>query len=103
VIKAHHRNESSSPERPAIRRTLDLASLNKRVFVNNASLGVYARVVRSNAYRDGKLGTWKRMLPEMLGRDAAARICCSTRRIKRTYLRASALRCRARSSTQGRR
>jgi diacylglycerol kinase family enzyme len=54
-----------------VERCIDLASLNDRIFVNNASLGVYARVVQSDAYRDGKLGTWKRMLPEMLGRDAA--------------------------------
>jgi diacylglycerol kinase family enzyme len=54
-----------------VERRIDLASLNERVFVNNASLGIYARVVQSDAYRDGKLGTWKRMLPEMLGRDAA--------------------------------
>jgi diacylglycerol kinase family enzyme len=55
-----------------VERRIDLASLNERVFVNNASLGIYARVVQSDAYRDGKLGTWKRMLPEMLGREAAA-------------------------------
>jgi diacylglycerol kinase family enzyme len=55
-----------------IERRIDLGSLNERVFVNNASLGVYARVVQSDAYRDGKLGTWKRMLPEILGRDAEA-------------------------------
>jgi diacylglycerol kinase family enzyme len=54
-----------------VERRIDLASLNERVFVNNASLGIYARVVQSDAYRDGKLGTWKKMLPEMLGRDAA--------------------------------
>jgi diacylglycerol kinase family enzyme len=52
-------------------RRIDLASLNKRIFVNNASLGIYAQVVQSDAYRDGKFGTWKRMLPDMLGRDAA--------------------------------
>lgn len=52
-------------------RRVDLASLNERIFVNNASLGVYAQVVQSDAYRDDKLGTWKQMLPEMLGRDAA--------------------------------
>ena len=55
-----------------VERRIDLASLNDRVFVNNASLGIYASVVQSDAYRDGKLRTWKRMLPEMLGRDAAA-------------------------------
>ena len=53
-----------------VERRIDLASLNERIFVNNASLGVYAQVVQSNAYRDAKLGTWKRMLPEMLGRGA---------------------------------
>ena len=52
-------------------RRIDLASLNERIFVNNASLGIYAQVVQSDAYRDGKFGTWKRMLPDMLGRDAA--------------------------------
>ena len=53
-----------------VERRIDLASLNERIFVNNASLGVYAQVVQSDAYRDAKLGTWKQMLPEMLGRDA---------------------------------
>ena len=56
-----------------VERRIDLASLNERIFVNNASLGVYARVVQSDAYRDAKLGTWKRMLPEMLGRG---RVTC---------------------------
>ena len=49
-----------------VERRVDLACLNERVFVNNASLGVYAQVVQSDAYRDAKLGTWKRMLPELL-------------------------------------
>ena len=52
-----------------IERRVDLARLNDRIFVNNASLGVYAQIVQSDAYRDAKLGTWRRMLPEMLGRD----------------------------------
>jgi diacylglycerol kinase family enzyme len=54
-----------------IERRIDLASVNERIFVNNASLGVYAQVVQSDAYREAKLGTWRRMLPDMLGRDAA--------------------------------
>jgi len=33
----------------AVERTVDLATVNGRVFVNNASLGVYARVVQSRA------------------------------------------------------
>src|SRR5215217_2989511 len=56
-----------------VERRIDLASLNGRVFVNNASLGVYAGIVQSDAYRNAKLGTWKRMLPEMLGRGAVVR------------------------------
>jgi diacylglycerol kinase family enzyme len=40
------------------------------VFVNNASLGVYAKVVQSDAYRDAKRETWTRMLPDLLGPDA---------------------------------
>ena len=40
------------------------------MFVNNASLGVYAKVVQSDAYRDAKLETWTRMLPDLLGPDA---------------------------------
>jgi diacylglycerol kinase family enzyme len=51
-------------------RRIDLARVNDRVFVNNASLGVYAKVVQSGAYRDAKLETWTKMLPDLLGPDA---------------------------------
>lgn len=54
----------------AVERRIDLAKVNDRVFVNNASLGVYAKVVQSNEYRDAKLETWTMMLPELLGPDA---------------------------------
>src|SRR5436190_1588036 len=53
-----------------IERRIDLARVNDRVFVNNASLGVYAKVVQSDAYRDAKLDTWARMLPDLLGDGA---------------------------------
>lgn len=53
-----------------VERRIDLACVNDRVFVNNASLGVYAKVVQSGAYRDAKLGTWTDMLPDLLGPDA---------------------------------
>jgi diacylglycerol kinase family enzyme len=52
-----------------IERRIDLARVNDRVFVNNASLGVYAKVVQSDAYRDAKLETWTGMLPDLLGPD----------------------------------
>jgi diacylglycerol kinase family enzyme len=54
----------------AVERRIDLARVNDRVFVNNASLGVYAKVVQSAAYRDAKLDTWTVMLPDLLGPDA---------------------------------
>ena len=54
----------------AVERRIDLARVNDRVFVNNASLGVYAKVVQSDAYRDAKLETWTHMLPGLLGPDA---------------------------------
>ncbi len=47
-------------------RRVDLAAVNDRVLVNNVSLGLYADVVQSAAYRDAKLGTWRRLLPELL-------------------------------------
>jgi diacylglycerol kinase family enzyme len=52
-----------------VERRIDLARVNDRVFVNNASLGVYAKVVQSDAYRDAKLETWTDMLPDLLGPD----------------------------------
>jgi diacylglycerol kinase family enzyme len=51
-------------------RRVDLAEVNGRVFVNNVSLGVYAKVVQSPEYRDAKLQTAASMLPVMLGADA---------------------------------
>ena len=53
-----------------VERRIDLARVNDHVFVNNASLGVYAEVVQSDAYRDAKVETWTKMLPELLGPGA---------------------------------
>ena len=53
-----------------IPRTIDLATINGRVFVNNASLGLYADIVASDAYRDAKLRTALDTLPDLLGPDA---------------------------------
>jgi len=50
---------------------IDLATVNGRIFVNNASLGLYAKIVQSPEYRDAKRQTAAEMLPEMLGPDAA--------------------------------
>ena len=48
-------------------RTIDLADVNGRIFVNNVSLGLYATIVRSPDYRDAKRETTLAALPEMLG------------------------------------
>jgi diacylglycerol kinase family enzyme len=55
----------------AIERRVDLATVADRVFVNNASLGVYATIVQSEAYRGAKLATAGSMLPDLLGPSAA--------------------------------
>ena len=54
----------------AAERTMDLADVNGHVFVNNVSLGLYAAVVRSEAYRDAKVDTTLATLPQVLGRDS---------------------------------
>jgi diacylglycerol kinase family enzyme len=51
-------------------RRMDLGRVAGRIFVNNVSLGVYARIVQSDAYRDDKVGTVTDMLPDLLGPDA---------------------------------
>ena len=50
-------------------RVVDLARVNGRVFVNNVSFGVYAAIVQSDEYRNAKLNTAAKMLPELLGPD----------------------------------
>ncbi|QJY47969.1 diacylglycerol/lipid kinase family protein [Pseudonocardia broussonetiae] len=55
----------------AVERRVDLALIGDRVFVNNASLGVYATVVQSAAYRDAKMATTAQVLPDLLGSGAA--------------------------------
>jgi len=53
-------------------RTIDLATVNGRVFVNNASMGLYAEIVASQSYRDAKLRTTLDTLPDLLGENADA-------------------------------
>ena len=52
-------------------RRIDLAQVNGQVFVNNASIGLYGKVVQSPEYRDAKLRTVIEMLPELVGPGAA--------------------------------
>jgi diacylglycerol kinase family enzyme len=55
----------------AVERRISLGLIGDRVFVNNATAGLYAKIVQSPAYRDHKVGTALEMLPAMLGPDAA--------------------------------
>jgi diacylglycerol kinase family enzyme len=51
----------------AIEMRVDLASVNGRVFVNNASMGVYAMIVQADDYRVAKLATAAAVLPDLIG------------------------------------
>ncbi len=50
-----------------VERRIDLAVVNGRTFVNNASLGLYAEIVQSPDYRDAKVKTAASILPDLLG------------------------------------
>jgi diacylglycerol kinase family enzyme len=54
----------------AVERRIDLGLVGERVFVNNATAGLYAKIVQSPAYRDRKVATALELLPTMLGPDA---------------------------------
>ncbi len=51
-------------------RTIDIAWVGDRVFVNNVSMGVYAQIVEQEGYRDAKLATTAQSLPELIGATA---------------------------------
>ena len=53
-----------------IDRRIDLAEVNGRTFVNNASMGLYAEIVQSQEYRDAKIRTAAETLPDLIGPDA---------------------------------
>lgn len=55
---------------PARETTIDLAEVNGEVFINNVSLGLYARVVASDRYRQAKRQTVAATLPDLLGPGA---------------------------------
>jgi Diacylglycerol kinase catalytic domain len=54
----------------AVERRIDLGLVGDRVFVNNATMGLYAKIVQSPAYRDHKVDTALELLPAMLGPGA---------------------------------
>jgi diacylglycerol kinase family enzyme len=53
---------------------IDLGRIAERTFVNNVSFGAYAEVVQSPAYRDDKIGTTLRMLPDVLTHHIGSRL-----------------------------
>ena len=55
---------------PARDTTIDLGEVNGEAFVNNVSLGLYARFVASDTYREAKGRTVAEMLPDLLGPGA---------------------------------
>jgi diacylglycerol kinase family enzyme len=52
-----------------VERRVDLGLIGERTFVNNASFGVYAEIVRSPAYREDKRGTTLQLLPDLMKDD----------------------------------
>ncbi|MFD0435143.1 diacylglycerol/lipid kinase family protein [Streptomyces chartreusis] len=53
---------------------VDLGRIGERVFVNTASFGAYATVVQSPAYRDDKVRTVLRELPDLLTHHTGPRL-----------------------------
>ena len=51
-------------------RRIDYGLVNDRLFVNRASLGLYASMVHEPGYRDAKATTALTLLPDILGQDA---------------------------------
>jgi diacylglycerol kinase family enzyme len=56
-----------------VEREIDMGRVNGRLFLNNASLGIYGEAVRQPTYRDAKVRTLFETTPEVLGPSAAAR------------------------------
>jgi diacylglycerol kinase family enzyme len=57
----------------AVERSIDVAEVNGRVFLNNVSLGIYGEAVHQTAYRDAKGQTLLETTAEVLGPTRAAR------------------------------
>jgi diacylglycerol kinase family enzyme len=53
----------------AVERHVDLARVGDRVFVNNVSLGIYAKIVQSDDYRDNKVQVTLDRLPDLAAED----------------------------------
>lgn len=58
----------------AVELRVDLGLVGDHPFVNNASFGAYAEIVRSPAYRDDKRGTTLQLLPDLIAGHRGARL-----------------------------
>lgn len=56
-----------------VERSIDVAEVNGRVFLNNVSLGIYGEAVQETAYRGAKVRTLLETTAEVLGPSRAAR------------------------------
>ena len=63
--------QSMAAFRDAYERRVDFATVNDRLFVNNVSLGAYAKIVHEASYRDAKLTVATTLMPEIIGPEAA--------------------------------
>jgi diacylglycerol kinase family enzyme len=55
-----------------VERSIDVAEVNGRVFLNNVSLGIYGDAVQRGSYRDAKVRTLLETTAEVLGPSRAA-------------------------------
>jgi diacylglycerol kinase family enzyme len=55
-----------------VERSIDVAEVNGRVFLNNVSLGIYGDAVQRSSYRDAKVRTLLETTAEVLGPSRAA-------------------------------
>jgi diacylglycerol kinase family enzyme len=55
-----------------VERSIDVAEVNGRAFLNNVSLGIYGQAVRQPQYRDAKMPTLLETAREVLGPSAQA-------------------------------
>jgi diacylglycerol kinase family enzyme len=60
--------------RDGVEARVDLGTIAGRTFVNNASFGAYAEIVRSPAYRGDKTRTTLQLLPDQLAGRSGARL-----------------------------
>ena len=61
-----------------VERSIDVAEVNGRVFLNNVSLGIYGEAVQQTGYRDAKVRTLLETTAEVLGRVGPLPRCASS-------------------------